>query len=189
MKAIEGEAVAGQVNHNRAWTQMDANLDCGCLAALKRKDAVIGSCPALKEGSRKGSVRREAIHGSRCVAAAFRRDKADRGSNQLDFGTGAPRLASLGDVPDNFRKSLIFNLDLRKSLIFNLGLTQVVDFHVIFRYFPIVADISNAFLRMRKTRLAQRRRFARPSTESLKRETRLWPRRRCFKLCSRCFVA
>jgi hypothetical protein len=35
-------------------------------------------------------------------------------------------------------KSLIFKLQLRKSLISKPGLTQVVDFHVIFRYFQLV---------------------------------------------------
>jgi hypothetical protein len=134
-KVIEGEAVARQGNGNREWTQTDANLDYGCLAALKRSNAGVGSCPALKERSKKGCVGRDTKHGGRSVSAALRRDKADRAPNGLDFATWVSPLASFGRWAGNFCKLLIFNLYLRKSLIFNEHLTQVVDFHDIFRYF------------------------------------------------------
>jgi len=124
MKVIEGEAVACQANQNREWTQINVNLDCGCRAALKRKDAGVGSRLALKGGYRQGGIWRDAKHSGR----------DDRAPKRLDFRTWL-RLVSFGGWARNFRKSLIFNLDLRKSLIFKLGLTQVVDLHDIFRYF------------------------------------------------------
>jgi len=50
---------------------------------------------------------------------------------------------------------LIFSFILRKPLISKLGLTQVVDFHDIFRYFPIFPVISNSFLVRGKRGLAE----------------------------------
>jgi hypothetical protein len=141
MQVLVSKSVARQSKGNREWTQIDANLDCGCLATLKRKDAVIGPCPALKERSRPRVVGQDPNDGGRSVSAALRRDKADRASNGLGFRTGVPRLASLDRCAGNFRKSLIFSLDLRKSLIFNLRLMQVVDFSDIFRYFSCFSGI------------------------------------------------
>jgi hypothetical protein len=92
MKVIEGESVARQVHRNREWTQIDANLELGRLTAPKSWNAEIGFRSALKEGYREGDVRRDANHGGRFVSAALQPTKC---------GWAA-----------NFRKSLIFNLDL-----------------------------------------------------------------------------
>jgi hypothetical protein len=68
-----------------------------------------------------------------------------------------------GETKLRSRNPLIFNLDLRKSLISKPGLTQVVDFHVIFRYFScFFADGENTLGAMA---LSARPRILRQSVE------------------------
>jgi hypothetical protein len=81
----------------------------------------------------------EVIEGEAVARQLHRHREWTRIDVNLDCGClVAPKRSEAGLVSRfalNFRKWLIFSLDLRKSLIFNPRLTQVVDFHDFFRYF------------------------------------------------------
>jgi hypothetical protein len=111
MQAIEGEAVARQ-------------RDCRCASVKKGLKFWHGTIPLFPA---------EASMTKQNFGFALR-----GGRRSLSKGSiGAAARAVLAGSTSDSHKSLIFNLDLRKSLIFKERLMQVVDFHDIFRYFPI----------------------------------------------------
>jgi hypothetical protein len=135
IKVLAGESVARQTNRNREWTQTAANWDGGGLAAPKGGEA------GMISRSAQGKKDRDVVGGTPTTAddpspLRFDATRTTALPKGLDSELGH-RSASIDGSASNGCKSLIFNLDLCKSLISKLGLMQVVDFHVIFRYFPI----------------------------------------------------
>jgi hypothetical protein len=130
MDDIEGEKVARPVKCNREWTRMDANLG--------ERDRP-GRCGArLAPRSEKKREERDVFGGTpnTAVDPSPLRFDATR-TTALPTNRISKHSRLFESMRVSMRKSLISRIALRKSLISRIGLMQVVDFHVIFRYFQL----------------------------------------------------